>query len=239
MYKGMIKYQTDYGYVFPDVKTEHYFQQSSIDVSVDLRVQTGAAKFGQISIFLSKDLTSYARKYTKIQEVIAIIGGFLNAILFIAGWIVGFITRRIFLIRLANDTYVYKGKDKKKMITMATIAEKRKSFMPHIPDEGKQNIVTDYNKNTTKPNEINIQITTENLMTNIDLIKTVPKTNKIEEMDNSSPRSPENKSPRFKFSEMETPRSSKKLLRLFVRPKEYEFRWKWKNQGKYKKHFLP
>ena len=32
MYKGLINYQTDYGFVFPDLKTDNFFHQSSIEL---------------------------------------------------------------------------------------------------------------------------------------------------------------------------------------------------------------
>ena len=118
MYKSLIQYETDYGYVFPNVLTQLFFRQSSLEISVDLSVQTGVAKFGQITIMLNKEKIMYMRRFTKIQEVIASIGGFLSAILFVASLLVRFITKRIFLIKLANDSYVHKSKDHKKRISM-------------------------------------------------------------------------------------------------------------------------
>ena len=209
----LVEYETDYGYVFPDLKTEAYFQQANfIGNSIDLRVQTGAAKFGQISIYMSKDLTKYQRKYTKMQEVIASIGGFLNAILFGAGAIVGFVTRRIFLIRIANDSYVLKSKDKKKIMTMATISQRRKTDnnMMSVPEEGRKSIFARYfNKNdpdgdnilatpmaSAHPGGGNLQMSNINIMTNQDEInKQPPQLN-----DNTIKEAPD-----IKMSEIDTP----------------------------------
>ena len=119
MYKSLIQYETDYGDIFPEVETKTFFHQAAIDISVDLRVQTGAVKFGHITILLNKEQTTYFRKFTKIQELIASIGGILSAIVYGAGLLVRLITKRIFLINLANDSYVNKSKDMKKRISMS------------------------------------------------------------------------------------------------------------------------
>ena len=146
MYEGLIKYQTDYGFVFPDIKTLDFFRLTNIEFSVDLRVQAGSVKFGHIAFFLSKDQKLYQRKYTKMQDVIASIGGFLNAILFAASCIVGFITKRIFLLNLANDSYVLKTKDKKKFMTMDTIKNRTRTDndIMTIPEEGKRTMFGKY-----------------------------------------------------------------------------------------------
>lgn len=123
MYKSLIQYETDYGYIFPTIETKTFFHQAAIDISVDLRIQTGAVKFGHITILLNKDQTTYFRKFVKIQELIASIGGILSAILYGAGLLVRLITKRIFLINLANDSYVNKNKDIKKRLTLS--AKKR------------------------------------------------------------------------------------------------------------------
>ena len=115
---SLIEYETDEGFVFPQNLITTYFKKQRIDVSVDLRVQvTGNVKFGQICLFLSKDQTNYFRKYIKVQDVIASIGGVLSSVLFLANLILYHVSRRLFLIRLANDSYVSKEKDYKRLIS--------------------------------------------------------------------------------------------------------------------------
>ena len=114
----LIEYETDEGFVFPQISKKTYFQKQQIDVSVDLRVQiANDIKFGQICFYLSKDQKTYFRKETKVQEVIASIGRVLSSILFLANLIIHHVSRRLFLIRLANDSYVSKEKDNKRRIS--------------------------------------------------------------------------------------------------------------------------
>lgn len=121
--------------MFPDIQMQNYIKHRSIDVSVDLRVQTGSAKFSHISMHLSKFETRYVRVYLKLQEVIASIGGIFSAVLILSQFVVGFVSRRLFLIRLANDSYIHKKKDKKRQTV-----EKNYSIKD-IPEEGKASMM--------------------------------------------------------------------------------------------------
>ena len=117
----LIEYDTDEGFIFPEISKKTYFQKQQIEVSVDLRVQiANNVKFGQICFYLSKDQKTYFRKYIKVQEVIASIGGVLSSVLFIANLVLYHVSRRLFLIRLANDSYVSKEKDNKRKMSKSS-----------------------------------------------------------------------------------------------------------------------
>ena len=77
----------DYGFVFSDIQSLHFGQVDSKSQYVDLSVNLGGdtvvalsgVKFGHISILSNQIWHKYYRTYSKMQEVMASIGGVSSA----------------------------------------------------------------------------------------------------------------------------------------------------------------
>lgn len=101
-YKKTANLITDDGLVFSNPKEFQFYQYEKTELTVDLRNST---KFGMVAIVLSANFESNYRKYLKVQDIIASIGGVINLFLVICGIIVNFYSDRLLFITLGNENF--------------------------------------------------------------------------------------------------------------------------------------
>jgi hypothetical protein len=104
IFQKNIIYETDYGFLFEDKVTGIRFASDDyIDISVDLRKSSGSLPqflpvrtvFGQGVFYLSSKTDFYFRSYTKLQDLMANIGGIVKGILLISQFITSSLTSKL------------------------------------------------------------------------------------------------------------------------------------------------
>ena len=132
-----VDYTTDYGFVFSDIQSQHFGQMDSKSQYVDLSVNLGGdtivaltgVKFGHISILSNQIWHRYNRSYSKMQEVMASIGGVSSALMFWGYLMVNVIGRRIYMIKLANIFFRFKESKSQKFKDL--LIELKNTEMPN------------------------------------------------------------------------------------------------------------
>jgi hypothetical protein len=74
-----VKYLTDIGFVFEDIKTEYFYQYPDPKETVDLRSQgILPGNFINVSFVMDKKIDIYKKTYMKLQELLAVVGGIIK-----------------------------------------------------------------------------------------------------------------------------------------------------------------
>jgi hypothetical protein len=104
-YLRQIKYQSDLGYVFQDVKelTFYSYDYSSTEIFLKSTSINQRTNFGIVSIRNSDYVSIYQRSFVKLQALVANFGGLIKVIMIANKILVFFFTRRMPLLELAND----------------------------------------------------------------------------------------------------------------------------------------
>lgn len=104
--KKIVNYQTDHGILFPILDYKQFFQYDISSLNTDLRVNISPiGLFGQISFSLSKKTDNYKRNYIKIQNVLANIGGIVDAIYIVFSLLFKYIMKGNYYNDLGNLVY--------------------------------------------------------------------------------------------------------------------------------------
>jgi hypothetical protein len=109
-------YETDYGQVFQNrIKSNFFkFDQYLLDVdSGELNSLTGTPYNSQISIRSSNYVSYYFRSYTKIQTLVANIGGVIKFIMLISSYFVSFMTDNLVYQNLSNVIFNFEEDSEK------------------------------------------------------------------------------------------------------------------------------
>jgi hypothetical protein len=103
-------YETDYGYIFQDRKTvnfmtfDNYVPDTDLGESISL---LGKPYIGQISIRNSKFISYYFRSYTKLQTLLANIGGVIKFVMLFSEYFVAYFTHNLFLKDISNMIFEF------------------------------------------------------------------------------------------------------------------------------------
>jgi hypothetical protein len=98
-YFSEINYSTDYGYIFKRSKTINFFQDDRYDIEVDLRKEgLIQGSFSSLTIMNSYKTQFYERKYVKLQDLLASIGGIIEGV---------FISCRIFQFLFSRNLFKF------------------------------------------------------------------------------------------------------------------------------------
>lgn len=104
----LIKYITDYGFLFSQLKTDYYFQEDTVSLSTDLRVNNSPiGLFGELNFSLSKKSDNYFRNYLKLQSALANIGGIVDGIFILCSLFVKFIMNDNYFNDIGKITYLF------------------------------------------------------------------------------------------------------------------------------------
>jgi hypothetical protein len=102
-YKKPVQYKTDHGYVFEDIQTDYFFQDDRKESQVDLRAEGPfAGSFAEISILNSAKTDIYNRSYTKLQALLANVGGIIKGVMFMASIFIHMYSQKNLAITLFN-----------------------------------------------------------------------------------------------------------------------------------------
>ncbi len=105
-YQRPVLYTTDYGYVFEDFQDISFYQTLDSKENVDLRPQgTVPGSFALISVMMDKYNNFYFRKYYKIQNFLADVGGIVKGLLLISGFVNYLFSEEFFYVDLVNSLY--------------------------------------------------------------------------------------------------------------------------------------
>lgn len=106
--KKNVEYTTDYELVFDDSRVENFHQQDNIDVSVDSRrLYNYPDRLANINIQMSRKTDLYYKTYSKLQDLVANIGGVIESILIIANFVVSFFSQSVYNLNLVNKLFDY------------------------------------------------------------------------------------------------------------------------------------
>lgn len=98
-----VEYTTDFGYVFEDLNVKTGFTQSVTIPDVSLSPPaTSPNSLGDVSIALSGKLNTYNKSFIKLQNVMANIGGMAKLVFFVAGFIVEFISEKLYIKEMSE-----------------------------------------------------------------------------------------------------------------------------------------
>jgi hypothetical protein len=142
-------YETDYGYIFQDRKTvnfmtfDNYIPDTDIGESKSL---TGKSYIAQISIRNSKFISYYFRSYTKIQTLLANIGGIIKFVMLISEYFVIYFTHNFFLKNISNLIFEFNEKANQNDSNVGMVLNDSNHF--NIPN--KSGSIEIYNKNSTQ-----------------------------------------------------------------------------------------
>jgi len=105
-YQRPVEYTTDYGFIFEDVRMVKFYQTLDSKENVDLRPQgTVPGSFALISVMMDKYNNFYSRKYSKIQNFLADIGGLIKGLIIISTFINYLISEEFYYVDLVNCLY--------------------------------------------------------------------------------------------------------------------------------------
>jgi hypothetical protein len=114
-YYKQVDYQTDYGNVFEDIKTTHGMQLEKRDVTVDMYNRNAPSPlFGRMYFIVSDVKDIYNRRYLKLQEVLANIGGMAKLVFMLSTIIVEFCTEKLFYVDLGSNFIDIEPEEKNK-----------------------------------------------------------------------------------------------------------------------------
>lgn len=143
-YFKKVTYDTDNGYVFQEHQIKEFFQLDSIEFNADLKTTgTWPGTFSDISMRLSPKTDEYKRGYTKIQNVVANIGGVIKFVLFLTSILTRFITQKIFFKNVGNELFYFK-EDENNIENNRVIEEENKvkdSYLPFQTPNSRLNTV--------------------------------------------------------------------------------------------------
>jgi hypothetical protein len=155
LYKQNILVNTDIGFIFSINREDTGFSTKSLVYNVDLRTNSNATVyhggFGQVTFVLSEKYDYYDRSYTKLQELIANIGGVMETILMFGGLIVNLYTENDFLSMLivSNfETSLKKKNDYSRKLTSFKLNNINASFNNIINNKLEVKSTSNINNNT-------------------------------------------------------------------------------------------
>jgi hypothetical protein len=110
-----ISYETDFGFVFQDIRKEEYFTVETPFISVDNR-PTGSrpGNFIFLRLSTSKIISTYTRSFLKIQDLLANIGGVIKGVLFVAVLFENFFIQKFYLKNLFEELLLINKKENPK-----------------------------------------------------------------------------------------------------------------------------
>jgi hypothetical protein len=108
-----VEYKTDYGLMFADIKTENTYQLEQGDNNVDIRKEGFyPGSFANLSIIASSKNDKYFRSYSKLQKLLADLGGFINLVFTISKILIFFLTRKLYYLTIINSNINEQVNDK-------------------------------------------------------------------------------------------------------------------------------
>lgn len=108
---NIVKYISDFGFVFSQKEEANNFQQSRAIESINvLGANQNNTLIGEIAMVYSGYFEVYNRSFTKLQTVIANVGGIIKAILIISKMIDWAINRNEILLILINKSFKFNDK---------------------------------------------------------------------------------------------------------------------------------
>jgi hypothetical protein len=116
-------YETDYGQVFQDRIKAYFFKfdQYLLDVDLGELVSVSGKPYNsQISIRNSNYVSCYMRSFTKLQTLVANIGGVIKFIMLISSYFVSFMTDNLIYQNLSNVIFNFDQEEEKKSEKLLT-----------------------------------------------------------------------------------------------------------------------
>jgi len=105
-YQRIVEYRTDFGFVFQDEGKVKFYQTLDSKENVDLRPEgTVPGSFALISVMMDKYNNFYSRKYSKIQNFLADIGGLVKGLIMIFKFLNYLISGEFYYLDLVNSLY--------------------------------------------------------------------------------------------------------------------------------------
>lgn len=139
IYLNAVTYISDDGLIFVDKSTETFYQYESFRYDVDLRnISTGTipGTFTTVTVLSTGTNISYNRKFNKIQEYIATMGGMINCISTIGFLLNYFFSKNSYYLKLIEEfaqekeIYVQKKKLTKSINNTTTVSIN--NFVPGV-----------------------------------------------------------------------------------------------------------
>jgi hypothetical protein len=127
-----VEYISDEGYILPETKTSFYniITQGNTIYSTDLRGQTIIPNtFATVTITMDRLKKKFVRKYYKVQNMIADLGGVVKGFILISSLINYFIREKLFfldLLRANNNSILNSYKSNYHSNTVSKFAKDRK-----------------------------------------------------------------------------------------------------------------
>ena len=101
-----VTYTTDSGFVFENLEDITFYQTLDSKENVDLRPQgTVPGSFALISVLMDKYNNFYKREYSKIQNLLADVGGLVKGLLLISSFLNNLISEEYFYVDLVDSFY--------------------------------------------------------------------------------------------------------------------------------------
>lgn len=124
IYLNKIMLQDDMGFIFQQLQSKEEIKTQKIERFIDLREVNEIFSF---DIVLSEEVSNYYRKYEKIQNILAHVGGLIATFLIIFQILVSVFSEYDFLNKLSNDIfneeYSFKQISQKKLIIYSKMKE--------------------------------------------------------------------------------------------------------------------
>lgn len=118
------EYDTDEGLVFQDIKKHNFTTLDKITESVDLKKNSDfQGNFAYLMITMSSVKTNYSRRYLKLQNLLADIGGMVKGVMLIAALLETYLIEKFYWIALANFLFNSEDKEMKEIIKTGYVNE--------------------------------------------------------------------------------------------------------------------
>jgi hypothetical protein len=104
-YLKATEYNSDFGFVFSDLKTQTFMQYDKSSVFVTINPKSIIPDLIALSSFyVSKNKDIHTREFTKLQSVIANIGGIIQSILSVSAYLVTFFSDQLMAVDCINSS---------------------------------------------------------------------------------------------------------------------------------------
>lgn len=138
-YKKQIIYDTDFGYVFEDIRSRNFFQEDRQETTYDVKKVGGSDTdtFGYLTLLTSKKTDRYRRTYLKFQQLAANIGGVIKGVMIIGQILVLIYTRKLMTLSLIESLFTIDNQDS------SEVRHQSKQSMIQLKDLGMFNVSKD------------------------------------------------------------------------------------------------
>lgn len=123
-----VVYETDYGYLFEEMKEENFFTYYSQELNVNLKsegVPTAGPNIGYFVMRNAAGVSIFKRNFLKLQQVIANMGGIIKSVMILSKIFCIILTRKFIYLDIANRIFNFNDTMNEKYHNTTTMSKEK------------------------------------------------------------------------------------------------------------------